>query len=90
MTIAAAESFIRRAVSGPELVQRINTATDRAAVNEIFSEFDISFTQEEFEQAYFNLLTCCQIIEQAKAVKEVKLWWDCLGYALDQHEKDVR
>jgi hypothetical protein len=88
MTIAAAELLIRQAVSDPEWVQRINAAADRAAVNELFFALDISFNHEEFEQACFNLLTSCQVIEQAEAVKEVKLWWNCLEYILAKPDTD--
>lgn len=84
MTIAAAESFILRAVADPVLVQRINAAPDKNAVNEIISELSLNFDADQFQKAYFNLLTSCQTELQANGVKEVKLWWDCLEYSFQQ------
>lgn len=88
MTVAAAESFIRRAISDHALVQRINASSDKAAINEIFLQLQLNFDPEEFEQGYFKLLTHCRIIEQAEAVREVKLWWDCLGYTLENPKEE--
>lgn len=88
MTIAAAESFIHQALSDPTLVQRINAASDKAAVKQLFAELKLSFDNEEFELAHLNLLTCCQTLEQAEAVKEMKLWWDYFQYALGPLETD--
>ena len=79
MTIAAAQKFIQQAVNDSGLIQRINAAPNEEGVREILAELGMEFNLEEFEMAYYNVLTWCQTHEQAEAVKEVKLWWDCLG-----------
>lgn len=79
MTLPAAQQFIQRAVNDPELVERINSAPDSASVLQILSDLEMDFNYEEFERAYYNVLTWCQTHQQADAVKEIKLWWDCLG-----------
>lgn len=84
MTLAAAQQFIQRAVNDRELVQRINKAADNESVRHVLSELGLDFNYVEFEQAYFNVLTWCQTYDQAEAVKEVKLWWDYLGYCLER------
>ena len=86
MTIAAAEQFIQRSVNDPELVCQINLASDSAEIINILSGLGLLFNHEEFERAYFNVLTWCQNPEQAEAVKGVKMWWDCLGFCLGQPE----
>ena len=86
MTIASAESFIRQVISTPALVQRLNAAPDRAAIKEIISELGPGFDTDQFQQAYFNLLTHCQADTQAELIKEVKLWWDYLEFTLSSTE----
>ena len=90
MTIAAAESFIQQALLDPISIQKINAAPNKTAVEQVFAELGLSFNDEEFEQAYINLLTCCQTIEQAETVKEIKLWWDYFQYTLNQYEESTR
>lgn len=90
MTLAAARQFIQRAVTDRAFVQQVNAAPNSEAVQEILSQQSLAFNYEEFVRAYFNLLTCCQTIEQAKAAKEVKLWWDCLKYTLNRSEADIQ
>ncbi len=89
MTIAAADSFIRQTMARPVLVQQINMIPDKAGLKRNLAELNLSFNRDEFETAYTNLLTCCQTIEQAESLKEIKLWWDCLEYTLEQAETDV-
>jgi D-lyxose ketol-isomerase len=80
MTVSSAQQFIQHTVIDPSLVQRINAASDKTEIEEILREIKYEFNYEQFDKAYFNVLTWCQTHEQAQAVKEVKLWWDCLGY----------
>lgn len=84
MTLASAQQFIQRAVNDPALVQEINAAPDHEEIEQILTTHQFSFNGEHFEQAYFNVLTWCQTHEQADAVKEVKLWWDCLQQCMDR------
>ena len=87
MTLAAAQAFIQRAVSDHDMVDRIQTATDDHEVRQILIEMGFEFNHEEFEQAYYNVLTWCQTESQADHVKEIKLWWDCMGYFFGVVEK---
>lgn len=79
MSLDAAQKFIVTAAADQTLVQTINEAGDDVAIRQILAENGFEFNYEEFEKAYFNVLTWCQTVEQASAVKEVKQWWDCLG-----------
>lgn len=84
MTLVSAQQFLQRTVNDPALVQKINTAPDRDAIEQILAEHHFSFNDEQIEQAYYNVLTWCQTHEQAETVKEVKLWWDCLRCYMDR------
>lgn len=87
MTLAAAQKFIQRTVSDYDLVDRINAAPDSEEIQQILSGLNLHFNHEEFEKAYFNVLTQCQTHEQAEIVKGIKMWWDCLGFCLSQPGK---
>ena len=82
MSLDAAQKFIQRAVSDSDLVDQINSAADSTEIQQILFDMNLSFNHEEFEQAYYNVLTWCQTHEQADIVKGIKLWWDCLGYSM--------
>jgi hypothetical protein len=84
--MAAAEKFIRRALWDHDLVRQVNAAPDSAAVAQLLAELDLSFNCEEFEESCRHLLTQCQTYEQAAPIEEIKLWWHCLGQALNQSE----
>ena len=88
MTLAAAQHFIQQSINDPTLVRQINAAADSASVRQILSELEMDFNYEEFEQAYYNVLTWCHTHQQADAVKEIKLWWDCLGISLVQSQQE--
>ena len=90
MTIAAAQKFILKAVQEPELVSRINAADDEAEIRDILSQEQFIFNHDEFEKAYFNVLTWCQTSEQAEVVEEIKMWWDYLGICLNRSENNSR
>ena len=82
MTLDAAQKFIQRATWDSDLVDQINSASDAAEIQQILSVLHLPFNHEEFEQAYYNVLTWCQTHEQADIVKGIKLWWDCLGFSI--------
>lgn len=84
MTLAAAQQFIQRVIADSDLVDQINDAADSDDIRKILGDLNLPFNHEEFEQAYYNVLTWCQTYEQADIVKGIKLWWDCLGYSLSQ------
>lgn len=79
MSIAHAKTFIKRASLEPKLIYRINEAPDQHAVQMILTEEGLSFNVHEFEEAYSNLLTQCQTIDQANMLNEIKMWWELLG-----------
>lgn len=82
MTITAAQKFIQQALWDRDLVRQANGAPDRATLARMLGERDMAFSYEEFEDSCNHLLTQCQTQEQAETVKEIKLWWDCLGCAM--------
>lgn len=86
MTIAGAQRFIEQVVTDEQLVGRINSASDSQAVRQILFDLDFCFNHEDFDKAYYNVLTACQTYGQAEIVKGIKLWWDCLGYSLGRSE----
>lgn len=88
MTLAAAQKFIQQAVNDPNLVCRINSAPDKATVQRILGDLELNFDDEEFEPAYFNVLTWCQTHDQAAAVQEVGQWWSCLSQILASSDSD--
>ncbi len=88
MTVAAADLFIRQIINRPDLARQLNAAPDQASVHQILSGLNLVFTREDFETAYTNLLTCCQILDRAEMLKEIKLWWDWLEVTLAQAETD--
>ena len=88
MTLDAAQQFIQRAVNDRDLVEQINSASDAQQVQQILSKLNLHFNYEEFEQAYWNVLTWCQTYQQAEAVKEIKLWWDFLSAAFARTKRN--
>ncbi|MHC4553090.1 MAG: Nif11-like leader peptide family RiPP precursor [Planctomycetota bacterium] len=84
MTIAMAQQFIERVVNDKALADQINAAPDSEAIQTTLSDLGYCFNHEEFEKAYYNVLTNCQTYGQAEFIKGIKLWWDCLGYCFSQ------
>ncbi len=82
MTIAAARKFIQQALWDHDWVRRVNSAPDLAALEQMLTELDMCFNYQEFEEACNHLLTQCQTHEQGQVIKEIRLWWQCLGNAL--------
>jgi hypothetical protein len=87
MTLAAAQQFIQRAARDSETVCRINAASDKTAIQGILTELELNFGPEEFELAYYHVLTWCRTHEQAEVVKEIKVWWDYLQFTLEHVKK---
>lgn len=84
MTMAAAQNFVKQVLWNHDLVDRVNAAPDQAALTELLAEQGLSFNYDEFEAACRYWLTQSQTHEQAQAIEEIKLWWHCLGHALQQ------
>lgn len=84
MTLDAAQKFIQKTVVDANLVCEINQAPNMAEVDQILSRYKMDFSDEEFELAYYNVLSWCQTCEQSEAVKEVKVWWNFLIFTLTQ------
>jgi hypothetical protein len=70
-------------VKDPDLVCHINSAADKSEVQRILNKCSLNFDEDEFEPAYFNVLTWCQTHDQAEAVQEVGQWWTYLMHILD-------
>lgn len=84
MTVAAAQKFIRRIQAEEDLVSQINSAPNEPAVQHLLSDLELQFNYDQFEQAYHLALTQCQTQEHAEHIKDIKLWWDYLGYSFSQ------
>ena len=89
MTIAAAQSFIQRAVNDYPLIQILNTALDLDEFNQMLAEIDLEFDSEEFEAAFCNVLGWCQTQQQADAVNEIKQWYNFLMQTISENRKEV-
>jgi hypothetical protein len=78
MSIHNAKKFISSGMKDAKLRNRLNSATTMAELLEVITGYGLSFTPEEFEEAYRNRLVQCQFEEQADQLREFKLWWDLL------------
>lgn len=85
MSIANARKFILTVLTDRDLYERINNSASVKAVQTLLADEGMEFNYADFDEAYFSVLTQCGNEEEARLVKEIRLWWDCLGQALE-HE----
>ena len=78
MTIKNALKFIERGISEPGLRDRLNAVNNIAARDEVLVTENLSFSDHDFDEAFYHRLTLCQESEEADLVKEFKIWWDML------------
>jgi hypothetical protein len=78
MTVQNARRFIRKASGDGELRGRLNGAADMADMQRILEDEGLGFSQDQFIEAYLNLLKECQTQEAADHLKELKSWWEFL------------
>lgn len=75
MTIGRAKQFILRGMADSDLRRRLLKAEDSAALTSILEQEQLLFSDHDFDEAYHNLLTQCQLEEQAGQLKEFRVWW---------------
>jgi hypothetical protein len=83
MTIANATKFIKQGLHDSQLRDRMNTAAGIKERDAMLADERLQFTHDEFEDAYYNLLTLCTEAEAADQLKEFKNWWNYLNYLLE-------
>lgn len=79
MTIGNAMKFIRSGMVDKDLRQRLNRAGSLERIETVLSEASLTFSNPEFEEAYYHLLTLCQFEEQAEQLNAFRLWWGMLS-----------
>jgi hypothetical protein len=75
MTIGKAKEFIKRGMYDSDLRARLLEAKDSASLTSALGKEDLLFSDHDFDEAFHNLLTQCQLREQADQLKEFRLWW---------------
>lgn len=75
MSIQNALIFFREVESNAELRRSFYSCKTRSALFVALSEKGLSFTFEEFDDAYRSLLLKCQSYEQASKVHELHAWF---------------
>lgn len=82
MSIGNVKKFISRAMSDQSLRDELNKAPSLIALHSILEERGYPFTPHDFDEAYHNLLTQCEFIEQEEKLNEFKMWWEMLHHFL--------
>lgn len=83
MTIGNALTFIDRGLEDKELRMLLNAASSPLELNQILDRNNLTFSSQEFSEAFNNRLTKCQIEEDAEQIKEFKMWWDLVCQHLE-------
>lgn len=78
MTVKNALTFIKRGQSDRTFRSRLNTANSADELNEILAAEKLTFSAQDFDEAYHHRLTLCQEEEEANQLKEFRMWWDLL------------
>jgi len=79
MTVANAQRFIKRGLADSKLRKRLNGASDMSELQRVLEDENLSFSQNQFDEAFHHILTECKTREAAEQVKEFKIWWDLLA-----------
>ncbi|MCG8549978.1 MAG: Nif11-like leader peptide family natural product precursor [Desulfobacterales bacterium] len=75
MTIQNALNFIRQGQHDNDFRNKLVKAETRQTRQEILNQNDLTFTPEEFEEAYSLTLFKCQEQEDADALMAFRMWW---------------
>lgn len=75
MTIQNAINFIRQGQHDNDLRTELVKADNSQARQEVLDQHDLTFTPEEFEEAYSLTLFKCQEQEDADALMAFRMWW---------------
>lgn len=82
MTIGHAISFIERGLKEKALRGLLNSASNASELSLVLAGENLTFSPEEFDEAFHGKLTQYQVEEQADQIKEFKLWWDLVNQDL--------
>ena len=82
MTVGNALIFIDRGLEDSALRKRLNTTDSLKARDDTLSAEGLTFSDNEFDEAFHHRLTLCQEEEEADQLKEFKMWWDLLARIL--------
>ena len=83
MTIDAARKFFVKASREPAWVQKLNTADTKDELETMLKEDGFSFTYNDMDEAYGNIMTKCQFPAQAESLQQLRNWYDLLLSTLD-------
>ena len=86
MSIGRAKKFIQHGMQDSVLRGQVNAASNMTELLAILGKEDFLFSASDFDEAYHNLLTQCQVKEQADQLREFKMWWD-MTLALMQRQE---
>ena len=78
MTVAIAKKFIKRGLGDSELRARLNGASDIVELQQILEDENLGFSPDNFDEAFYEMLTECQTMEAADQTKEFRVWWELL------------
>ena len=78
MTVHNAMVFIEKGLHDPSLRQRMNSASNRKELQDVLESEQMIFVDNEFDDAFYALLTQCQTVEKADQLREFKMWWHFL------------
>ena len=84
MTVSNALKFIQRGQVENQLRQRLNAASTAFELQKILMIEQLSFSEQDFDQAFHLQLVSCQDVEEAEKLKGFKMWWTLLHKFLQQ------
>jgi hypothetical protein len=76
MSRADAVTFIKTAMTDPELRKKIDRSATSEERTAVLKEYELKFTEFEFQDGFNNLLTRCQEEGDADRLREFRMWWD--------------
>ncbi|HEX2955828.1 MAG TPA: hypothetical protein VHO70_03315 [Chitinispirillaceae bacterium] len=73
-----AKMFLKDLTVSEMLRDSLFEAASRNEISDLLKTIPYEFTNEELDNAYFNLLLNCRSEEQAETLKEIRQCWDFL------------
>ena len=78
MTIGKAMKFLDEGPANRDLRNALNRAESIPQLFQVLSEWDMTFSAFDFEEAFNNRLVNCQFAEQAEQLQQFRQWWEML------------
>ncbi len=78
MTIGNALTFIKQGLKDSQLRKHLNSASSSAELYNVLADERLTFSLQDFDQAFHLCLVKCQEEEDAEELKEFKMWWNLL------------